>query len=286
MPKVLVVGDVMDDILVLPKGEIRLDTDTDSQIQQQPGGSAGNFACWLASLGVETHFVGRVGSEDFDRHSQILRNYKVVPHLQVDSELQTGRIVVLVQGQQRSFLTDRGANKNLDLSAIPDELFGDALYISGYTVFDQSVEVMQGLIQRAKAHGFVACDPGSAGYIADHSVHTFLAAIQGVDLLLPSLEEGRVLSAESRPEIVAALLGEWFPQVTLTLGADGVQLQSLETNEHIPAFAADAVDVTGAGDAFAAKLIAELLTGKNFAMAAQSAVRFAAKAVTKLGGRP
>ncbi len=70
------------------------------------------------------------------------------------------------------------------------------------------------------------------------------------------------------------------------MGADGVQLQSLETNEHIPAFAADAVDVTGAGDAFAAKLIAELLTGKNFAMAAQSAVRFAAKAVTKLGGRP
>ena len=72
----------------------------------------------------------------------------------------------------------------------------------------------------------------------------------------------------------------------MNLGADGVQLQSLETNEHIPAFAADAVDVTGAGDAFAAKLIAELLTGKNFAMAAQSAVRFAAKAVTKLGGRP
>jgi hypothetical protein len=30
MPKVLVVGDVMDDILVLPKGEIRLDIDIDS----------------------------------------------------------------------------------------------------------------------------------------------------------------------------------------------------------------------------------------------------------------
>jgi sugar/nucleoside kinase (ribokinase family) len=95
-----------------------------------------------------------------------------------------------------------------------------------------------------------------------------------------------VLSAESRPEIVAALLGEWFPQVTLTLGAEGVQLQSAETNEHIPAFAADAIDVTGAGDAFAAKLIAELLSGKNLNMAAQAAVRFAAKAVTKLGGRP
>lgn len=286
MPKILVVGDVIDDILVIPNGEIRLDTDTDSKIQQQPGGSAANFACWIASLGIETHFVGRVGKEDLERHSLILRDYKVTPHLQVDQELQTGRIVVLVQGQQRSFLTDRGANRNLDLSAIPEELFGHALYISGYTVFDQSVETMQQLIKRAKAHGLVACDPGSAGYIADHSVHTFLASIAGVDLLLPSLEEGRILSAESRPEIVAALLGEWFPQVALTLGEDGVQLQSRSDSEHIPATAADLVDATGAGDAFAASLISETLKGKSLSQAAQSAVRFAAKAVTKLGGRP
>ena len=145
MPKILVVGDVIDDILVIPNGEIRLDTDTNSQIQQQPGGSAANFACWIASLGIETHFVGRVGKDDVDRHSEILRKHKVIPHLQVDQELQTGRIVVLVQGQQRSFLTDRGANKNLDISAIPEEIFGEALFISGYTVFDQSIEVMQGL---------------------------------------------------------------------------------------------------------------------------------------------
>jgi sugar/nucleoside kinase (ribokinase family) len=286
MPKILVVGDVIDDILVIPNGEIRLDTDTNSKIQQQPGGSAANFACWIARLGIETHFVGRVGKEDQGRHSEILRTNKVIPHLQVDPELQTGRIVVLVQGQQRSFLTDRGANKNLDLKSIPDELFGDALYLSGYTVFDQSVQDMQQLIKRAKARGLVACDPGSAGYIADHSVHTFLASIAGVDLLLPSLEEGRILSAESRPEIVAALLGEWFPQVALTLGEDGVQLHSQAGAEHIAAIAADLVDATGAGDAFAASLIAETLKGKNFSQAAQAAVKFAAKAVTKLGGRP
>jgi sugar/nucleoside kinase (ribokinase family) len=286
MPKILVVGDVIDDILVIPNGEIRLDTDTNSKIQQQPGGSAANFACWIASLGIETHFVGRVGKEDLERHSEILRTNRVIPHLQVDPELQTGRIVVLVQGQQRSFLTDRGANRNLDLQSIPDELFGDALYLSGYTVFDQSVQDMQQLIKRAKARGLVACDPGSAGYIADHSVHTFLASIAGVDLLLPSLEEGRILSAESRPEIVAALLGEWFPQVALTLGEDGVQLHSQAGAEHIAAIAADLVDATGAGDAFAASLIAETLKGKNFSQAAQAAVKFAAKAVTKLGGRP
>ena len=148
------------------------------------------------------------------------------------------------------------------------------------------VQAMQALIHKAKTLGIVACDPGSAGYIADHSVHTFLAAIAGTDLLLPSLEEGRILSAESRPEIVSALLGEWFPQVALTLGEDGVQLQSQTVAELIPAIAADLVDATGAGDAFAASLLAETLKGKDFSQAAHNAVRFAAKAVTKLGGRP
>jgi sugar/nucleoside kinase (ribokinase family) len=82
------------------------------------------------------------------------------------------------------------------------------------------------------------------------------------------------------------LLGEWFPQVALTLGADGVQLQSNVGSGHIPAISADVVDVTGAGDAFAANLIAELLKGKSLSQSAQSAVKFAAKAITKLGGRP
>jgi sugar/nucleoside kinase (ribokinase family) len=65
-----------------------------------------------------------------------------------------------------------------------------------------------------------------------------------------------------------------------------VQLQSSDGSEHIPAISADVVDVTGAGDAFAASLISEMLKNKSMSQAAQSAVKFAAKAVTKLGGRP
>ena len=52
MKKVLVIGDVIDDIVVRPLGLIRTDTDTKSDIQITSGGSAANFACWLASFGV------------------------------------------------------------------------------------------------------------------------------------------------------------------------------------------------------------------------------------------
>ena len=286
MPKVLVVGDVIDDIIVRPGTLIRTDTDTQSEISSTPGGSGANFACWLASLGVETHFVGRVGKQDLDRHTQILKDYGVVPHLQADEDLQTGKIVILVEGQTRSFLTDRGANKNLDLSQIPDQLFGDALYLSGYSFFDQHPKAITDLVARGKAHGIVMCDPGSAGFIADHSVQRFLEMLHGVDVLVPSLAEGRVLTSEDRPELVAHHLTNWASLVALTLGQDGVQLAWGDSNERIEAFAADVIDPTGAGDAFAAKFLAELLSFAEPAQAALAANRFAAKAITFAGGRP
>lgn len=286
MPRVLVVGDVIDDIVVSPKTEIRIDTDTQASIIATPGGSGANFACWLASLGVEVNFVGRVGASDLERQESVLRSFGVKPFLQADEHLQTGRIVILLDGQTRSFLTDRGANVALDLAAIPQELFGDALYISGYSVFDQPLEVVQGLISKGRESGLVICDPGSAGFIADHSVHGFLDAVQGVDVLVPSLEEGRVLTSEDRPEVIAGQLANRFSLVALTLGAKGVQLAWGDQTSHIEAFTADLVDATGAGDAFAAKFLAELLKLSEPEAAATEANRFAAKAVTKVGGRP
>lgn len=286
MPKVLVVGDVIDDIVVSPRGDIRIDTDTPSSIVATPGGSGANFACWLASLGIEVNFVGRVGESDLERQEAVLRSFGVNPFLQVDEELQTGRIVILVEGQTRSFLTDRGANVALDLAAIPQELFGDALYVSGYSVFDQPIEMVQELIARGRESGLVICDPGSAGFIADHSVHGFLDAVRGVDVLVPSLEEGRVLTSEDRPEVIAGQLANRFSLVALTLGAKGVQLAWGDQNAHIEAFSAELVDATGAGDAFAAKFLAELLKLQEPKAAAIEANRFAAKAVTRLGGRP
>ena len=48
--RIIVVGDVINDIVVVPRGEVRPDTDTASTIRLRPGGSAANTAVWLGSL--------------------------------------------------------------------------------------------------------------------------------------------------------------------------------------------------------------------------------------------
>jgi sugar/nucleoside kinase (ribokinase family) len=283
----LVVGDVIDDILVTPVGGIRKNTDTTAKIISSPGGSAANFACWLGSLGESVSFVGRVGQADLTRHQAVLQSYRVEPHLQSDAALETGSIVVLVEGNNRSFLTDRGANTNLDVNSIPASLFGKLLYISGYSLLSLSLLDIQNLMARAHALGSkVACDPGSAGFIQDFGVKKFLDALKGVDILLPNLEEGRLLSGEDRPEVITAFLAERFETVALTMGASGCAVQRGESFLQLPAPKADVLDPTGAGDAFGAAFLKELLVSDDLDKAAKAAIRQGAIAVTVSGGRP
>lgn len=284
---VLVVGDVIDDILVAPSGPIRPDTDTNAKIQVSSGGSAANFACWLSSFGVKVDFVGRVNTKDVSRHRSDLELFGVRAHLQEDKDLATGTIVVLVEGNQRSFLTDRGANQNLEIDSIDPKLFSKALYISGYSLLSIEPQKVKELISRAKLAGsIVVCDPGSAGFIEDFGVNKFLETLAGVDLILPSLEEGRILTGEDRPEIIAEILGDRFPTVALTLGELGVQVFGDGQNIRTVAPKADLVDVTGAGDAFAASFLKAILAGKDLETASKLACKQGAIAVTKPGGRP
>ena len=284
---VLVVGDVIDDILVRPNRPIRANTDVDSEIRASPGGSAANFACWMASLGTEVNFVGRVSEADVEKHSENLKSFGVRPHLQSDQKLPTGSIVVLVEGQDRTFLTDRGANKNLDVSLIPDKLFGGLVYISGYSLLTLPPEAIATLIERAHSLGAkVACDPGSAGFIEDFGVKKFLDQLSGIDILMPNLEEGRLLSGEDRPELICGFLAERFETVALTMGNQGCAVQSGEEFRRLEATKAEVVDPTGAGDAFAAAFLDELLSGKSLQVAATAASRLGAIAVTVRGGRP
>src|SRR5688572_19869630 len=94
---VVVMGDVIDDIVVQPLRPVEPDSDTPAGITARPGGSAGNTAAWLGSLGARVSFVGRVGSADADRHAALFRAAGVEPRLTPDPVLPTGAVVSIVE---------------------------------------------------------------------------------------------------------------------------------------------------------------------------------------------
>lgn len=275
----------------MPRGPIRTDTDTAASITRHPGGSACNTAAWLGSLGAPVDVVGRVGAGDSVRHASALGASGVTAHLSEDAGLPTGTIVIVVDGETRTMLTDRGANAALSVDSVTDALLSDAavLHLTGYSLFDAfSLDDLAGLIDRAHGHGvLVTFDPGSTGFISDFGVQRFRTALAGVDVLLPNLDEGRLLSGEHDRTAVADVLLQHCAAVVITGGASSVLVARRgQPMVDVDVTPVRAVDPTGAGDAFTAGLIAGLIGGADLIDAACEGVRIAGLAVAQPGGRP
>lgn len=293
--RIVVFGDVIGDIVVVPTGPIRKDTDTPSSIQQRAGGSAANAASWLGAQGALVDFVGRVGASDLAQHSAILSGFGVTPHLLGDAEHPTGAIVVIVEGNSRSMLTERGANDFLSADDVTDDLLDHAavVHFTGYTIYhgqghgDDHAAVRR-LFGRAAERGVsISVDPASAGSLEDFGAQVFLDLIDGADLLFPNLDEGRALTGLDEPMAIAAALGERFPLVALTLGAEGVIVaQRGRELVRIPVVESTIVDPTGAGDSFVAGFLASWTVDGDAVAAARAGAVVAAGAVTQVGGRP
>ena len=290
--RVVVLGDVIDDVVVIPEGPRRDDTDTLARIRRTEGGSAANTAAWLGSLGTAVDFVGRTGAADAARHGAALAALGVTPHIQEDPLEPTGSIVILVEGHQRTMFNQPGANWAIGPDAVGDELLAGAaaLYLTGYSLLGGRILQAAPLIARARAAGaLVVIDPASSGFLDDLGASAFLAAITGTDVLLPSLDEGRVLTGLDEPEAIAAALTAWVPEVVLTCGAQGAVVAVAGTApERVAAVPplGGAVDPTGAGDAFAAGFLAARTAGESTADSARIGAALASRAVAQPGGRP
>jgi sugar/nucleoside kinase (ribokinase family) len=186
--------------------------------------------------------------------------------------------VVLVEGASRSMLTDRGANKELSLESLTIDYLSDFsyVYLSGYTLFGRSEAEIKNFIFRVQDAGaLLAIDPGSTGYIKDLGVEAFKAAINGVDILLPNEEEFDLLTTE----------GSHITIVTKGPNGADLYIEGIKTSS-FDAIEVNAIDPTGAGDAFAGSLLANLAKGEELNAAITIAIKIAAKAVTSIGARP
>ena len=289
MSGVLAVGDVIDDLIVRPAGPIAPDTDTRSTIERTAGGSAANTACWLGAIGASATLVATVGREDLPRHERLLALHGVVPRLR-GVERATGTIVVLSTGGSRAMLTDRGANAETAPADVDDALLSahSLLHVTGH-VFGGTDrdDGWRALLDRARSAGLsTSVAPGSAAWLQDLGPERFRRITAGVDLLLAGLDEARILTGLDDPEAVARALAASYGLVVVTLGDAGSLLARGDDVLRVPIVPTEVVDVTGAGDAYAAGLLAALLEGAADADAGARAAALAARAVGLVGARP
>jgi sugar/nucleoside kinase (ribokinase family) len=232
-----------------------------------------------------------VGVDGLDRHTRALADYGVKPYVTGDPDRTTATIVLQLDREgERTMFVDRGANRGLVAEDVPDEAWSDVtwLHLTGYSFFDTNTRpVATELLAEARRRNVrVSVDPSSVAFLRAVGVEEFLGWIDGVDLVLPNLDEARALVGATGPRIDLDALAARFPHVVVTLGSMGAAFLAGVERVQVTAPRVEVVDTTGAGDAFAAGFLACWVDGATPEEALNGGRAAAETCVTRLGSRP
>ncbi len=252
-----------------------------------PGGKGANQAVAAALLGSEVMMVACVGDDAFGAEARAnfakrgidARHVRVVP----GESSGVAPIFVEPSGENRILIV-RGANNDL----APADLANAEGDLRGCEILALQLEVPLVTVYAAVETGVrlgvrVVLNPAPASPELD------VARLRGLAFLIPNQTELALLSGlpvASRDDAVAAartLIARGIERVIVTLGADGALLVDATQAHHVPSLAVDAVDTTGAGDAFIGSFIHHLAAGHAADAAIAAGVRYAADSVTKHG---
>ncbi len=293
---VLVVGDVVTDTIVRPaaKSSIRFGTDTNADITDSPGGQGANVARWLASTGrVTPRLLATISSRPSAGYgaSEALNSLGIEACL-IEVDAAPARVISVVEpdGTERSFFTQRGAAALLSSEHVNESVIEGVgwCHISGYLLATPAGRTCYTriLTMCQKANISVSLDPASVAVIEHIGLAEWRSIVKQISILLPNADEARLLTGEIDLASAAQSLRSVAETVVLTNGTHGSLTAIHDAQFVVPAERIEACDPTGAGDAFAAGLIAALATGSDLAAAVVDGTHLAARCVSQIGAHP
>lgn len=288
--KILIVGDLMLDSYW--KGNVsRVSAEAPIPIvhigiQEDRAGGAGNVALNAAKLGANCHLIGLVGNDSVAERLEIILKENQVQYnlLKVDGLKTINKLRILSQSQQllRLDFEDNfsSIDKNLLFDSFIEKLsFTDIVILSDYA--KGTLNDIQVLIESAKvAEKRVIIDPKGNDFIR----------YKGAYIITPNFVEFEAVvgKCSSEQEIESRgfelLKSLELNAILITRGEHGMTL--LEKGRppfHLPTFAREVFDVTGAGDTVVASLGIALASGFNLTNAVKLANIAAGLVVGKVG---
>jgi sugar/nucleoside kinase (ribokinase family) len=239
------------------------------------GGCALNTSSALVRLGLSAAAIGKVGTDPLGNFVLELLGRRGVDGSGVirDPDVPTSASVALVDSAgERTFLHNPGANKALRPDEIGESAYaGRALHVAGALVLDSlDGEPTARILAEARRRGLHT----SLDTVFDGSGRweRVLPALAYCDLVTPGQAEAEAISGERDPARAARRLRDLGAAIAaVTLGPDGCQVAADDFDGRVPAVPVEAVDGTGAGDAF----VAGFLYGRLAGWATEACARFA-----------
>lgn len=241
--------------------------------ERNAGGAPANVAAAVARLGGRAAFIGKVGADPFGEFlSGTLKGLGVdASGLRVSADEHTTlAFVSLKSGGERSFSFCRnpGADSCLRADELDARILESAkiLHVGSLSLTrEPEREATFAAIRLARESGaLISYDPNWRPALwrnRDEAIELMRRVVPLADIVKVSDEELKLLygvEPESEADLergAQAILSEGPRLALITLGDQGTYWSDSDSGDLVAAFASDAVDTTGAGDAFVGALL-------------------------------
>lgn len=256
------------------------------------GGSAANSMAALARFGLRLVFIGQVGDDRLGRlfARDMAASGIAFPLPPIDRP--TGRCLIIVSPDgDRTMNTAIGASEYLPPAAFDGAIAAEAaiLYVEGYMWrTDEPRAAARAAIAVARAHGRRTAFTLSSEYCVEQHHDDFVRLLDAglIDILFANEGELAALSGCVDVEAAIAWAAARTPLLIVTRGADGAVAVAGGRRFDAPAEPFGAVvDTTGAGDLFAAGVLAGLAQGRELAVALRMGAIAAGRIIALTGPR-
>lgn len=250
------------------------------------GGKGANQAVMAAKLGARVCMVTKIGDDVFGSmtYENFVQAGIITDNIYVQENMSSGVAPIFVDPNGDNMIVIiPGANLTLspaEVEQAADKIRSAKLVVSQLEINEDAI--IAGFSIARDANVTTILNPAPA-----HPISTELLGL--CDILIPNETEAEVLTGikvmgiEGAEQAANKLIGQGVKNILLTLGKNGAYLFNDIQQQHFPAIKVDAIDTTGAGDAFIGSLAFALSRGNSLPEAIKFANLSAALSVTKIG---
>ena len=255
-----------------------------------PGGKGSNQSVASAMAGAQTHFISRLGQDDFARMALATwAKAGVIPAVVQDPTSYTGAAYIFIEDAtgNNAIIISPGAAAQItdaDVDANRALIEGADVFI---TQLEQPIPVALHALKLARAAGVTTIlNPAPAASLPEGML-TYCDYVTPNDTEAEALTGIAVTSPQTALDAARALRAMGAKVAIITLGAQGVLYHDATQTLHVPIISAGpVVETTGAGDAFNGGFAAALAEGQSPTDAVRFGNATAGISVTRPGTAP
>lgn len=253
---------------------------------ESAGGSAANTIVGLARLGLKTGFIGKIAAdhkgnfllEDFRREGVDTKG------ITTSEEGGSGVVMGFIDiNGDRALYVDPGVNNLLEFQDINLEYVAktEFLHLSSF-VGEKPLKAQKELIERL-TNVKISFDPGAL--YARKGLKALELIIRRCYVMFPNTIETKLLTGEDYEEGAKTFTSLGADIVAVKLGKMGCYVTDGKESHLVEAYKVDAVDTTGAGDAFCTGFLYGLIKEKDLYECGRLGNFVASRCIEKMGAR-